>query len=83
MSIEKDQKNVESAIKGEEVSIKVAHLSDGNQKLYGRHFDHKDALISDMTRDSIDILKDYFRDEMTKKGLWGLVKKLKVRLGIP
>lgn len=45
-------------------------------RLYGRHFDYRDELVSKITRKSIDIVKDMFRDEMSKDD-WRLVIKLK------
>lgn len=31
---------------------------------YGRHFDDSDQIVSMISRDSIDSLKNFFRDEM-------------------
>ena len=42
-------------------------------------FDHKDMLVSRMTRQSIDMLKENFRDELTKDD-WRLVVELKKNL---
>jgi translation initiation factor 5B len=50
-------------------------------RLYGRHFDHTDALISRISRESIDALKSHFAEEMTKDD-WRLVIKLKKMFGI-
>jgi translation initiation factor 5B len=47
-----------------------------SSRLYGRHFDHKDELVSRMTRQSIDMLKENFRDELSKDD-WRLVIELK------
>jgi hypothetical protein len=43
---------------------------------YGRQFDHTNALYSKLSRQSIDALKVFFKDDMTKDD-WGLVVKLK------
>jgi len=44
--------------------------------LYGRQVEQSDELVSILTRDSIDALKEHFRDEMLKDD-WDLVRKLK------
>jgi translation initiation factor aIF-2/yIF-2 len=63
-SIQKDCKNIEVANEGSEVSIKI---EDNNQNncTYGRHFDYNDRLISHITRTSIDVMKEHFKDEIT------------------
>uniref|UniRef100_A0A914I606 Eukaryotic translation initiation factor 5B n=1 Tax=Globodera rostochiensis TaxID=31243 RepID=A0A914I606_GLORO len=50
-------------------------------RLYGRHFSHEDVLISKITRESIDVCKNYFRDDLTKSD-WALVIQLKKMLQI-
>lgn len=45
-SIEVNHKSVESAKKGEEVCIKVESVGSEAPRLYGRHFDHTDLLVS-------------------------------------
>ena len=37
------------------------------QITYGRQFDHNNSLYSKLTRESIDALKEHFKDEMTKE----------------
>ncbi|GFE55005.1 translation initiation factor [Babesia ovis] len=61
-SMEHNKKPVDKAVKGQEICIKV--VGEPNIS-YGRHFDCNDRVYSRITRDSIDVLKDYFRDEMT------------------
>lgn len=53
-----------------------------NSILHGRHFEQADDLVSMLTRESIDALKLYFRDEMGKDD-WELVRLLKSTFGIP
>jgi hypothetical protein len=43
---------------------------------YGRHFDHTDELVSHISRTSIDLVKEFFRDELSKDD-WLLMVKLK------
>lgn len=42
-------------------------------RLYGRHFDHNDQLVSRISRESINALKAHFADEMGKDD-WRLVR---------
>jgi len=71
-----DHKNKEEANVGQEVCIRVeAHTNDQNL-LYGRQFDHKNQLVSQMTRKSIEALKENYRNKLKKED-WGLVAKLK------
>ena len=42
----------------------------------GRQFEEKDRLVSQITRRSIDCLKEHFRDEV-KKDEWQLIIELK------
>jgi len=44
--------------------------------MVGRHFDESNQICSLITRDSIDILKKYFRDEIQPEDV-ELIKKLK------
>ena len=45
-SIEVNHKNVETARKGQEVCIKIENTGGDAPKMYGRHFDSQDILIS-------------------------------------
>ncbi|GJQ81208.1 putative translation Initiation Factor [Trypoxylus dichotomus] len=75
-SIENNHKPVESARKGMEVCIKIEPISGESPKMYGRHFDEKDFLVSKISRQSIDACKDYFRDDLLKTD-WQLMVELK------
>ncbi|DAZ96994.1 TPA: hypothetical protein N0F65_011909 [Lagenidium giganteum] len=72
-SIEKEHKEVDRAKKGSSVSIRID--SDSNIT-YGRQFDHKNRLVSRLSRASIDALKENFREDLQKED-WQLVIKLK------
>jgi len=63
------------------VAVKIEHAVYQSAKMYGRHFDDKDELLSHITRQSIDVLKEAFRNELTKEDAL-LIKGLKQRLGI-
>nr|CAH7725665.1 unnamed protein product [Callosobruchus chinensis] len=75
-SIENNHKPVESARKGMEVCIKIESIPGESPKMFGRHFDEKDMLISKISRQSIDACKDYFRDDLQKTD-WQLMVELK------
>lgn len=75
-SIESNHKTVESARKGQEICIKIEPLPSEAPKMFGRHFDEKDMLVSKITRQSIDACKDYFRDDLLKTD-WQLMVELK------
>ncbi|RDD37781.1 Eukaryotic translation initiation factor 5B [Trichoplax sp. H2] len=80
-SVEMNHKQIECGEKGQEVCIKIENIGGDAPKLYGRHFDATNLLVSKISRDSIDVLKNYFRDEM-QKGDWLLVKELKKHFNI-
>ena len=50
--------------------------------MYGRQLEDKDTLYSLISRTSIDTLKEFYRDEVTKDE-WVLIKKLKPLFDIP
>jgi translation initiation factor 5B len=73
-SIEREHKQIPIAKKG---SPSVAVKIEGpNQPLYGRQLEDKDILYSLISRKSIDTLKQFYRDEVTKDE-WALLVKLK------
>uniref|UniRef100_A0A0N4ZXB6 Eukaryotic translation initiation factor 5B n=1 Tax=Parastrongyloides trichosuri TaxID=131310 RepID=A0A0N4ZXB6_PARTI len=80
-SIQKNHEEVNSAKQGDEVCIKIENTTGDAPKLYGRHFTHEDTLISKITRETIDVCKAYFRDELTKAD-WQLIVSLKKVLDI-
>ena len=59
------------------IRVKVADSS----LAAGRHFDENSTYVSQITRASIDALKNYFREDMTTDD-WKLVIKLKKILNI-
>lgn len=75
-SIENNHKPVDSARKGQEVCVKIENVPGETPKLFGRHFDETDMLVSKITRQSIDACKDYFRDDLLKSD-WALMVELK------
>uniref|UniRef100_A0A0N5C472 Eukaryotic translation initiation factor 5B n=1 Tax=Strongyloides papillosus TaxID=174720 RepID=A0A0N5C472_STREA len=80
-SIEKNHEEVNIAKQGDEVCIKIENTTGDAPKLYGRHFTHEDILISRISRETIDVCKAYFRDDLTKAD-WQLIVQLKKVLDI-
>ncbi|SBT39133.1 translation initiation factor IF-2, putative [Plasmodium ovale wallikeri] len=78
VSLESNKKSCDKAKKGEEVCIKI---SGEPHVTYGRHFDSSQKIYSKITRESIDVLKEYFRSELTMED-WRLVVQLKKILNI-
>ncbi|XP_015069637.1 eukaryotic translation initiation factor 5B-like [Solanum pennellii] len=76
-SIENNHKPVDSAKKGQRVAIKIVGSNpEEQQKMFGRHFEMEDELVSKISRRSIDILKANFRKDLSVED-WRLVMKLK------
>lgn len=75
-SIEFNHKPVEIGRQGQEVCIKIVPVPGEAPKMYGRHFEETDLLISKISRESIDAVKEHFRKEMSKTD-WMLVMELK------
>jgi|SaaInlStandDraft_7_1057024.scaffolds.fasta_scaffold05408_4 translation initiation factor 5B len=73
ISMQKNNEDVEYGKQNDEICIR---MDNPNGLLYNRHFDYKDILYSNITRESIDILKKDYRDKMVKKD-WLLVIELK------
>ncbi|GAA5955764.1 hypothetical protein JCM8115_006845 [Rhodotorula mucilaginosa] len=66
---------------GAGVAVKIEHAAYENAKQYGRHFDDKDEVISMLSRESIDVLKNVFRKQVSMDE-WRLIKNLKPLLDI-
>ncbi|XP_071497268.1 eukaryotic translation initiation factor 5B-like [Diadema antillarum] len=80
-SLELNHKPLETARKGQEICIKIENVSGDAPKMYGRHFDHNDMLISKISRESIDAVKDHFREDLEKQD-WQVMIELKKILQI-
>lgn len=76
-SIELNHKPVEQVRRGgPSVAVKLEQPSYEPIRQYGRHFTEQDDLLSRISRQSIDILKEAFRQDMDKED-WALIIKLK------
>ncbi|KAL4075578.1 hypothetical protein J3A83DRAFT_4356844 [Scleroderma citrinum] len=83
-SLEINHKSLEKVKKSEAgggVAVKIEHAVYQPAKMFGRHFDESDELISHITRQSIDVLKATFKADVTMEE-WALIKALKPRLNI-
>lgn len=79
ISMELNKKPV-NQVRTKDGSVAIKITNDGSVA-YGRHFDDTNQIVSLITRDSIDLLKESYRDDMTKDD-WGTVLKLKKVFGI-
>lgn len=79
--IELNRKPIDVAKKGQQVAVRIEQPSYDPTRMFGRHFGEKDELVSKISRQSIDILKEGFRDDVSRDE-WMLIKKLKPILGI-
>jgi len=73
-SIERDHKQIHVCKKGQpSVAVKI---EGPNQPMYGRHLEEKETLYSHISRQSIDTLKEFFREDVSMDE-WKLITKLK------
>lgn len=63
------------------VAIKIEGNIYDSPKMFGRHFTEDNLLYSHITRTSIDVLKENFRDQLAKED-WLVVMKLKKLLNV-
>eukprot|EP01051_Picozoa_sp_SAG22_P009452 SAG22_NODE_790_length_7216_cov_5.198820_8_plen_74_part_00 len=65
-----------------QVSVRMTPMSFAQNAItFGRQFDENDELVSKVTRESIDLLKEYHKDDMSRDD-WKLVIRLKKVLGV-
>jgi len=80
--IEVNHKSVQTATKGTSVAVKICSTAPMEAtRLYGRHFSHEDELMSRINRRTINVLKEWYRDEMRKED-WKLLIQLKKTFSI-
>lgn len=78
-SIEANHKSINEARKKHgSVAVKIKNLPS---ILFGRHFELENELVSVLSRESIDCLKEHFREEMTDAD-WDLVRSLKTLFNV-
>merc|ERR1719357_629395 len=80
-SLEKENKQVEVAMPGEELAVKIAQNQMQHHIYYGRQFTLANPLCSVLTRESVDVLKAHFKDDIIENDLVGLIGRLGVFFG--
>ena len=82
MSIEKDKKPIDAATRlSGNVAIRIEQKRNMKEYTLGRHWSHESLFMSKLNRESIDLLKEHFRDDVPKDDL-KLVVTIKKLLGI-
>lgn len=79
IGIQVNKQDVKVGKKGQMVCVKIDNQTNPGI-MYGRHFTHKDLLYSNVSRASVDILKQYFKTDLSKEDV-GLLIKLKKIFG--
>ena len=79
-SIQVNKQSVDTANIGQEVAVCIKSPSDWNP-CADEDFKPKDYFVTKMNRNSIDLLKDHFRDDLNKDD-WSLVVEIKKFLKI-
>jgi len=73
-SLQDNHKEVPQAVVDQQVAVKI----EGGSVTFGRQMDESSKIYSQLSRESIDALKDHFRDVLVaNKGMVGLIQKLK------
>ena len=80
IGIQMNKMDVKLGKKGQSVCIKIDNEINPNIT-YGRHFTHKELLYSNLTRKSIDLLKEFFKNELSRDDV-SLIMKLKKEIGL-
>lgn len=75
-SVEKNNVAVDVAKDNDEVCIKIVGAQGEAPKLLGRHFEKEDILVSQIDRHGINLLKEWWREDMRTPD-WKLVQQLK------
>lgn len=82
VSIESNHKPLtEARMNTGNIAVKIKALSDKTNYTAGRTFEESDLLYANISRRTIDCLKENFRDDMTDQD-WDLIRKLKGQFGI-
>ena len=77
VGIQVNKQDVKIGNKGQSVCVKIDNQTNPGI-MYGRHFTHRDLLYSNVSRASFDILKQYFKQDISKEDVKLLVKLKKI-----
>lgn len=77
VGIQVNKQDVKIGNKGQSVCVKIDNQTNPGI-MYGRHFTHRDLLYSNVSRASVDILKQYFKQDISKEDVKLLVKLKKI-----
>ncbi|KAK0447939.1 hypothetical protein EV421DRAFT_1733112 [Armillaria borealis] len=72
----KSQEIVKKSQAGGGVAVKIEHAVYQSAKMFGRHFDEKDELLSHISRQSIDCAQVFLKADVSNEE-WLLIKALK------
>ncbi|KAL6504196.1 hypothetical protein OROGR_026119 [Orobanche gracilis] len=78
ISIENNHRPVDDAKKGQKVAIKIVSSNVEQQKIFGRHFEIEDELVSKVSRNSLDALKENYKDDLSNEDMKLLFKLKKL-----
>lgn len=81
-SIEREHKQINVCKKGQP-SVAVKIEMGGHQPTYGRQLEEGDILYSQISRASIDCLKEFYRKDVSNDEWMLIAKKLKPLFDIP
>lgn len=82
VSIEKNNKQIDSALTNEEVCVNITQSEYKQQYAYDRHFKSDDLLCSKISRESINAIVSKHPEFVSQKDIYKLIKKLKTVLSI-
>lgn len=72
-SIENNKNQVEKAVTGDKVAIKVE--TDDTPRMLGRHFHEEDVFYSKLTRKDLDIMNSFYKDDLSEE-VFGLSEEI-------
>jgi len=82
VDIQRDKKPVEEGRMGEDVCVEILAPEDEKQFMIGRHFDEHDLLVSELTRESLNSLKEWFPEFCSEPDHFRLLMDLKKQFNL-
>ncbi|XP_057789455.1 uncharacterized protein LOC131006280 [Salvia miltiorrhiza] len=82
-SIEYNHRPFDCAKRGQQVAIKIVGSNpEEQQKMFGRHFQTTDQLVSKISRRSLDALEQHYKDDLSTDEMGKLLVELKKKFKI-